>query len=177
VLEVILAFLAKEPAHGYEVRARLAAALGPLADVVSSGQVYVTLGRLERAGLISVVQGETADGADRKVYEVTAAGRERLAGWVAETSWPRAAPTEFHLRLVAVAASGLADPLTVIDRQRRELLRQLRMTQQAELEEVEGSPAALLLEGTALRLQADLRWLEACTRHWTRTGTRKGSRA
>lgn len=163
----MLALLAKEPAHGYELRARLAVALGPLADRVSSGQVYVTLGRLEKAGLVTVAHGAPDDGADRKVYEVTAAGRERLAAWVAETSWPRAAPTEFHLRLFAVASSRLADPVTVIDRQRRELLRQLRMTQQAQLDERDGSPAALLLEGTALRLQADLRWLEACTRHWT----------
>jgi DNA-binding PadR family transcriptional regulator len=177
VLEVILAFLAKQAAHGYELRARLADALGPLASVVSSGQVYVTLGRLERAGLIAVVEGEAAEGADRKVYEVTAAGRERLAGWVAETPWPRVAPTEFHLRLAAVAASRLADPVTVIDRQRRELLRQLRQTQQAQLDEGEGTPAVLLLEGTALRLQADLRWLEACTQHWTTTTPRKGSEA
>jgi DNA-binding PadR family transcriptional regulator len=167
VLEAILAFLAKEPARGHEVRARLAAALGPLADVVSSGQVYVTLGRLERAGLVTVRHDEAAGSADRKVYEVTAAGRERLAAWVADTSWPRAAPTAFHLRLVAVAASRLADPATLIDRQRRELHRQLRATQQAQLEEADGSTAALLLEGAALRLQADLRWLEACTQHWS----------
>ncbi len=148
---MILAFLAKEPAHGYELRSRLAAALGPLADVVSSGQVYVTLGRLERAGLSVVRQEEAVDSADRKVYEVTATGRERLEAWVADTSWPRAAPTEFHLRLVAVATSRLADPVTLIDRQRRELLRQLRMTQLAQLDEAADSTAALLLEGTALR--------------------------
>jgi hypothetical protein len=63
--------------------------------------------------------------------------------------------------------------VTVIDRHRRELLRQLRMTQQAQLEEDEDSQAALLLEGTALRLQADLRWLEACAQHWS-TVSREG---
>jgi DNA-binding PadR family transcriptional regulator len=167
VFEVILGLLAKEPAHGYELRSRLERALGPLAAAVSSGQVYVTLGRLHRAGLIDVVGGHAASSAGRKVYELTAAGRDRVAAWAADTSWPRVAPTEFHLRLVAVAAARLADPVSVIDRQRRELLRQLRMIQQAQLDEEEGSQAALLLEGAALRLQADLRWLEACTRHWS----------
>jgi len=109
------------------------------------------------------------------VYEMTAAGGQRLAAWATDISWPRAAPTEFHLRLVAVAASRLADPVTQIDRQRRELLRQLRMTQQAQLDEDHDSAAALLLEGTALRLQADLRWLEACARHWTVTPARRGT--
>jgi hypothetical protein len=33
--------------------------------------------------------------------------------------------------------------------------------------ETDGSEAGLLLEGLVLRLQADLRWLEACERHWT----------
>jgi hypothetical protein len=32
--------------------------------------------------------------------------------------------------------------------------------------EPEGSPAGLLLEGIVLRLQADLRWLQACERAW-----------
>lgn len=171
---MILALLAKEPAHGYELRAQLAAALGPLADVVSSGQVYVTLGRLERAGLIAVAREGGATAAERKVYEVTAEGRDRLAAWVAETSWPRVAPTELHLRLVAVAAARLADPVALVDRHRSALLRQLRMTQQAQLEESDGSPPALLLEGTALRLQADLRWLEACARHWTTDDRQRG---
>jgi DNA-binding PadR family transcriptional regulator len=173
MLEVLLAFLAKEPAHGYELRMRMTKALGPLADAVSSGQVYVTLGRLERSGLIVATQETSGAGADRKMYEVTAAGRERLATWASETSWSRVAPTQFHLRLAAAAAARLADPVTVIDRHRRELVRQLRMTQQAQLEEDEDSQAALLLEGTALRLQADLRWLEACAQHWS-TVSREG---
>ena len=33
--------------------------------------------------------------------------------------------------------------------------------------EPDGSEAGLLLEGIVLRLQADLRWLEACERSWT----------
>lgn len=166
MLEVILALLAKEPAHGYEVRGRLAAALGPLADVVSSGQVYVTLGRLEQAGLIAPVPMAGGSGEDRKVYEVTALGRERLAAWSAETSWPRAAPISFHLKLVAVTAARLADPVALIDRHRRALLQQLAAAQVALGDERAGSVAALLLEGTALRLQGDLRWLEACARYW-----------
>jgi hypothetical protein len=42
----------------------------------------------------------------------------------------------------------------------------LRDAQRAALAEPDGSVAGLLLEGVVLRLQADLRWLEACARHW-----------
>jgi hypothetical protein len=82
-------------------------------------------------------------------------------------SWPKPDLAEFHLKLIAAAASGLADPLAIVDAQRRELLRRLREAQRAAMTEPEGSAAALLLEGIVLRLQADLRWLEACERTWT----------
>ena len=51
--EVVLAMLAKEPSHGYELRGRLNRALGPLGDDINAGQIYVTLGRLEKAGLVA----------------------------------------------------------------------------------------------------------------------------
>ncbi len=161
----MLALLAKEPAHGYELRQRLTKALGPVGEVLNPGQIYVTLARLERAGLICGIQVEQSAAPDKKVYEVTAAGRDQLAAWWLDSQWPKAAPVEFHLKLVAAAATGLADPISLIDRQRRALLRRLHEIQQ--LAQAEPSPdGALLLEGTALRLQADVRWLEACEQRW-----------
>jgi len=166
--EVVLALLAKEPSHGYELRARLRDALGPLGDAMNPGQVYVTLTRLEKAGLLAAEgPDDGADRSDRKVYALTAAGQQRVAEWIAEVSWPRPDLTEFHLKLVAAASAGLADPLTIVDTQRRELLRRLRDVQRAAMAEPAGSDAALLLEGIVLRLQADLRWLEACEQSWS----------
>ena len=82
--EVVLALLAKEPSYGYELRARLRHALGPLGEAMNDGQVYVTLSRLEKAGLVvSERAAGAADRPDRKVYGLTAgrpgAGR-RVAG-------------------------------------------------------------------------------------------------
>jgi DNA-binding PadR family transcriptional regulator len=165
--EVVLAMLAKEPSHGYELRARLRDALGPLGEAMNAGQIYVTLTRLEKAGLLAVENPADGDRPDRKVYVLTADGQQRVAEWIAEVNWPRPDLAEFHLKLVAAASAGLADPLTVVDTQRRELLRRLADAQRAVLAESSGTSAALLLEGVVLRLQADLRWLEACERHWT----------
>jgi len=167
VQEVVLAMLAKEPSHGYELRARLRDALGPIGEAMNAGQIYVTLGRLEKGGFVSCEREPgLAERPDRKVYALTPAGQRRVAGWLAEVTWPGPAPAEFHLKLVAAAAGHLADPLTIVDAQRRELLRLLRDTQRAAMDEPDGTAASLLLEGVALRLQADLRWLEACERHW-----------
>ena len=172
--EVVLAMLAKEPSHGYELRARLRHALGPLGEELNAGHVYVTLTRLEKAGLVvSEREAGAPDRSDRKVYELTPAGQQRVAEWLAEVSWPRPDLAEFHLKLIAAAAAGLADPLGIVDAQRRELLRRLRDAQRAAMAEADGSDAALLLEGIVLRLQADLRWLEACEKSWT--GRRRAS--
>jgi DNA-binding PadR family transcriptional regulator len=166
--EVVLAMLAKEPSHGYQLRARLRQALGPVGDAMNAGQVYVTLTRLEKAGLVVSEQSTTvADRPDRKTYALTPNGQQRVAEWLAEVSWPKPDLAEFHLKLVAATAAGLADPLTIVDTQRRELLRRLRDAQRAAMSEPDRSDAALLLEGVVLRLQADLRWLEACEQKWT----------
>jgi DNA-binding PadR family transcriptional regulator len=166
--EVVLAMLAKESSHGYQLRARLREALGPLGDAMNAGQIYVTLTRLEKAGLaVSEQSAAVADRPDRKVYTLTPDGQQRVSEWLAEVNWPKPDLAEFHLKLVAAAAAGLADPLTVVDTQRRELLRRLRDAQRAAMAEPDGSDAALLLEGVVLRLQADLRWLEACEQSWT----------
>ena len=169
VQEVLLALLAKEPSHGYQLRARLQLALGPLAEALNAGQVYVTLTRLEKAGLVSSERVGQADRPDRKVYELTAAGRARVEEWLEDTSWPKPAPAEFHLKLVAAAAAGLGDPVRLVDAQRHALLTGLAAAQRAALTEPDGSVAGLLLEGVVLRLQADLRWLEDCARYWTAT--------
>jgi DNA-binding PadR family transcriptional regulator len=167
--EVVLALLAKEPGQGSQLRARWDRALGPVGETLNDGQVYVTLGRLERAGLIT---RQLAAG-DRKVYELTAAGHARVVEWLSETSWPRPDLTEFHLKLIAAARDGLADPVALVDAQRRELLRRLRDAQRAALDEPDASEAGLLLEGIVLRLQADLRWLEACERFFTAAQTKR----
>ena len=170
--EVVLALLAKEPSHGYQLRGRLQEALGPLGDAMNAGQIYVTLTRLEKAGLVTAerVAGQ-ADRPDRKVYALTPDGQQRVADWLAEVSWPKPAPVEFHLKLFAAATARLADPVGIVDAQRRALLLALRDAQRAALAEPDGSEAGLLLEGVVLRLQADLRWLEECERYWI---SRKG---
>ena len=170
--EAMLAFVTKEPAHGYELRQRLTAAMGSLGEVLNPGQVYVTLSRLEKAGLVRCTQVEQSAAPDKKVYEATPAGREQVTAWLTDLSWPKVAPAEFHLKLVAAAATRLADPVSLIDAQRRHLLRRLREVQRLAAAASEVDEGRLLIEGAAMRLQADIRWLELCEQWWIRKGHR-----
>src|SRR6516164_4203668 len=119
--EIVLALLAKAPSHGYKLRARLEEARGALGEGLNAGHIYVTLGRLEKTGMVALEdppQGRTQR-ADRKVYYLTPAGQERVFQWLSEVSWPRPDLAEFHMKLVVAAQAGLADPISIIDVQRR----------------------------------------------------------
>ena len=96
---------------------------------------------------------------DRKVYELTADGQRRVAAWLAEVSWPRPDLTEFHLKLIAAAAARLADPVAIVDAQRRELLRRLGDVQRAALRRPATSDAALLCVTMTQSLHSTVR-------HW-----------
>ena len=89
VQEVLLALLASEPSHGYQLRARLQLALGPLAESLNAGHVYVTLGRLEKSGLLRSERVEQSERPDRRAYVLTELGQARVAEWLADTSWPK----------------------------------------------------------------------------------------
>lgn len=75
---MVLAVLAAEPAHGYEVIRRLATASGGVFDL-PEGTVYPALHRLERAGAVTSV-GDGRTGRRRRVYRLTTAGTVLLAG-------------------------------------------------------------------------------------------------
>ncbi len=159
----LLALLAKEPAHGYELKQALEQTFGSAYPSPNIGQIYVTLGRLEKDGLIRAVDVEQSNRPNKKVYYLTAKGRDVLTLWVDEpTEGPRVRD-EFFMKLVLAPLTGIADRMALINRQRRHYL-SLMGDLNALLEETEPDDrvATLLIEGAMLHLQADLEWLERC---------------
>lgn len=74
----LLALLAAEPAHGYELVRRLeTAGFG----AISYGTVYPLVTRLHRQGLVANALEPSPAGPPRKVYRLTDAGRDRLGAW------------------------------------------------------------------------------------------------
>lgn len=159
----LLALLAKEPAHGYELKQALEQIFGSAYPSPNIGQIYVTLGRLEKDGLVRAVDVEQSNRPNKKVYYLTAAGREILDTWVGEpTEGPRVRD-EFFMKLVLAPMTGIADRMVMINRQRRHYLGLMRdLNELAERTDPENHVALLLVEGAMLHLQADLDWLERC---------------
>ena len=158
----LLALLAVQPAHGYELKQELEETFGDLLPPLNAGQVYTTLARLERDGL---VRGDEIvdDTRNKRVYELTADGTAALEEWTQAASPAAKLKDEFFMKLVLAAKTGIADPQTMLEQRRRECLQALRELNDLATPEGTSSVAAeLLVEGAALHLEADLRWLDRC---------------
>ncbi|MBB1246587.1 PadR family transcriptional regulator [Streptomyces durbertensis] len=159
----LLALLARGPAHGYELKLELEKLLGVAYPQPNVGQIYVTLGRLEKAGLIEGEEITQSSRPNKKTYRLTDAGREAVDAWFEETSDEPRVRDEFFMKLALAASSGLADHLTLINRQRRQYLNSMReLSRLSASEDRDNRIPQLLIEGAMLHLQADLDWLERC---------------
>ncbi|MFG3499540.1 PadR family transcriptional regulator [Streptomyces sp. NPDC047928] len=159
----LLALLAKGPAHGYELKQDLEQLLGAAYPQPNVGQIYVTLGRLEKSGLIEGEEVAQSSRPNKKIYRLTDAGHEALRAWFDETTEEPRVRDEFFMKLALAPRTGLADQIALINKQRREYLNTMRnLSKLAATENRDNRVAHLLIEGAMLHLQADLDWLERC---------------
>jgi DNA-binding PadR family transcriptional regulator len=157
--ELFLALLAGDSGHGYELKQTLEQEFGQLLPALNAGQIYSTLARLERDGLI-VGRDVAGDSRRKRVYELTDAGRTALARWIERPVSGTRLKDEFFMKFVVVASTGLAEPKSLIDGQRREYLQSLRDLDALLAANGKGLAAELLVEGAVLHLKADLEWLD-----------------
>lgn len=164
----ILAALAAAPAHGYELKQHLEHVFGSAWPPVNIGQIYSTLGRLERDGLVAscvVAQGHRPD---KKVYELTDDGRAELRAWVVSPPESARFSHEFFLKLLLARQPGACDGLdlaAMLRERRLGALQSLRDINDRVLAGNAGATESLLLEGAILHLQADLKWLDLFQQH------------
>jgi DNA-binding PadR family transcriptional regulator len=159
----LLALLAAGPAHGYELKQRFEARFGAVWPPVNIGQIYTTLQRLERDHLVHGAEVEQSGRPAKNVYQITEGGYRALADWLAEAAAGPRIRDEFFMKLVLARLAGIADPQAMIDRQRTAFLQELRdLNNIAIKSRPDDAVSRLLIEGAALHLQADLKWLDLC---------------
>jgi DNA-binding PadR family transcriptional regulator len=174
VREGLLALLADGPRNGHQLKVEFEAATGGVWPL-NVGQVYTTLDRLARDGLVARARATTADsGAGAKRYELTPAGREALASWwklvPADDPPPR---DELMLKVLFATTIDRRHALDVITEQRTALLAllQLHRREQRACAEVDDDVATMVRDALIVRAEADLRWLDLCE---ARMHARKG---
>jgi DNA-binding PadR family transcriptional regulator len=158
----LLALLDEAPSHGYQLKTAFERRTGGN-WALNIGQVYTTIQRLERDGLVESV-GQTADD-DRREYRITAAGRAELSDWfdnpvVAEAP----ARDELTIKVLLAVAAGDIDVAGLLQRQRRASVEQLQAYTRRKAKADPGHDVAflILLDALIFRAEAEVRWLDAC---------------
>ena len=155
--QAFLGLLESKPRHGYELKRAYDDRFGhgrPLAF----GQVYATLSRLLKSGLVEVDGVEPGGGPDRKRYAITTAGVTDVEHWLARPEKPDLyLQNTLYTKVVLALMSGRS-AATVLDVQRSEHLNLMR---ELTRRKTDGDLAdQLICDYGLFHLEADLRWLE-----------------
>jgi DNA-binding PadR family transcriptional regulator len=156
----VLGLLSEEPLHGYEVKSRFEAMLGGSWEV-NIGQVYATLQRLERDGMVEAV-GERGD-RGRLAYRLSDEGRAALDDWLAEPDLgPQQLRDEIYVKLLLAGRLADGNLASLLTRQKRAYLQRLRdLNRLEERAHQEGRhDVARLVRGALLHTEADLKWVD-----------------
>ena len=183
IRQAMLAILEQGPMYGYQLRAEFEQRTGETWPL-NIGQVYTTLTRLERDGLVEVVPEDARvevaghggagepTGSDRThvSYRATEAGRGEVSEWFA-TPVPRTQPPRDELAIklaIAVTLPGV-DVATIIQRQRsatitalQDYTRLKRSGRAATPQDSADLAWSLVLDSLVFDAEAEVRWLDHC---------------
>jgi len=160
VRHALLALLSEGPKYGLQLREEFEARTGEVWPL-NVGQVYTTLQRLERDGLVE--SDGTADEGSQKGFRITDAGADELAQWL-RTPPDLSAPPRDELVIKVLVAMRLpgTDVHEVIQAHRRYLVE--LMQQWTRIKEDEASydvSLALVVDAELFRLDSVIRWLDS----------------
>ncbi|HAL16096.1 MAG TPA: PadR family transcriptional regulator [Anaerolineaceae bacterium] len=162
VRNALLGLLAQRPFYGYELLAALdGIAGGHDGWAINPGQIYATLERLEKSGLIAE-QPANGSAPEKTTYTATVAGRQELAEWLSAPVQTNLQRDEFYIKLMLALSLEGTDPYRVIQIQRASLYQELHAvtTHRDSLDLPSGLAQKLLFDKAVMHLEADLRWLE-----------------
>ena len=154
----ILALLYEKSRHGYELKTgfdELVQSMWPL----NTGQVYTTLDRLERDGLV-ITPGH--DKKDRKLYQVTDLGKEDLWLWLKEPVERSLLKDEFYFKYLCASHVDYEEKKVMIQAQKQSLMKDvLHLTHlRKQMRQSGNRTMNMLMEGALLHLEADIKWLD-----------------
>lgn len=160
----LLALLQDQPRYGYQLRVEFESRTGATWPL-NIGQVYTTLDRLERDGL---VRNDGDDGAGHVVYSITDAGSAEVRSWfdapVERNNPPR---NELAIKLALAVTLPGVDVAAIIQAQRVASMRALQDYTKARRDTAANQRTAdtawlLVLDSLIFQTEAEVRWLDLC---------------
>jgi DNA-binding PadR family transcriptional regulator len=160
VRHALLALLSEGPKYGLQLREEFEARTGEVWPL-NVGQVYTTLQRLERDGLVE--SDEAEEDSPQKGFRITDEGEAELAGWL-RTPPDLASPPRDELVMKVLVATQLpgTDVRDVIQVHRRYLVELMQQWTRIKEDEAEFDLSlGLVVDAELFRLDAVIRWLDA----------------
>ena len=154
---ILLGLLSVAPGYGYDLKQSYDRYFG-LRKPLAFGQVYASLGRMMRDGLLVETGTEAGGGPERRRYEITAAGHDRLADWMFTPDVPSEQLQSNLFAKTVVALLTDRDAGRLLDLQRAQHLQQMRILTRAK----DGADLmhVLLYDHALFHIEADLRWMD-----------------
>ena len=181
---VILSLLAERPMHGYEANATLENRKIRDWAAVSRPQIYYSLEKLTRLGLIRVSDdGSASAGPERRVFQTTEAGRRRLADALETPGWTTTRVYQPFQTWLALSWQARPRAFQKQLRQRREFLQRQLAEEQATLKDVlkeVGHPyheAVWMLKLVIEQMEVELKWLDRIDRETSKRAPAKKARS
>jgi DNA-binding PadR family transcriptional regulator len=175
----LLALLAQGPMYGYQLRTEFESRTGATWPL-NVGQVYTTLGRLERDGLVEVQPGSEHGSEPQVHYAITDAGRAAVASWFT-TPVGRGTPPRDELAIklaLAITVPGV-DVGRVVQTQRTATVRALQDYTRLKARPTHGNGDLawqLVLDSLIFSAEAEVRWLDHCEGRLARSAAHRGER-
>jgi DNA-binding PadR family transcriptional regulator len=161
----LLGILSERERHGYDLKSAFDERVGEFWSL-NYGQIYTTLDRLEREGLVERRAEPQPKRPDRKVYRVTVKGRRELAQWLGRpVARPRALRDELFVKLVFRPLSDLEPVLDLVARQKDVYLAHMKRLTRRKYELAKHPRhetrlvTDLLIDAALFHAEADVRWL------------------
>ncbi len=163
----LLALLSEAPVHGYGLKSAFERSTAGTWSL-NIGQVYSTLGRLERDGLVEPEATEAAQADEestRQTWRITPAGRTALTEWLNDPVVDDPPPRdELTIKVLLATAVEQVDVAPILQSQRAATMARLQqLTRHKRRTDPDGElPWTLLLDALILRAEAEVRWLDLC---------------
>jgi DNA-binding PadR family transcriptional regulator len=174
----LLALLERGPSHGYQLRADFDSATGA-AWPLNVGQVYTTLDRLERDGLVA--QDGDPDAEGRIAYRISDEGRRELRSWFVSPVSAKGAPRdELAIKLALAVTTPGVDVLAVVQTQRTatmSTLQDLTRLKMRATDDADDLAWSLVLDSLVFRAEAEIRWLDHCEARVARAAAGRSAKA
>jgi DNA-binding PadR family transcriptional regulator len=162
VRHALLALLSEGPKYGLQLREEFEANTGQVWPL-NVGQVYTTLQRLERDGLVSAADSDAADPGPQKAYRITEAGSAELAQWLRVPPDLSTPPRDDLVMKVLIAVRVPGTDMTEVIQLHRRYLIQLMQEWTRLKEDDNGRDIAfgLVVDSELFRIDSVVRWLDA----------------